>query len=213
MHYFFFDASGDPGFDIYSDVKQKSRPNLFYVQCVISVSDKDKDLMIQKVVDLRKTFGYGPTYEFKYSKLPENKKPLFFEEIIKLDFSAYIAVLDKINSGAKASLLNIGGSNVTNKILAPLIADALPGIPKFHCTVDKENDSREVIRKLRGEISKELRARNITSVCDNIKPGDSKQFECLQVADMFAGIVADGYKNSNPAIFTPVRKKITLKLI
>lgn len=213
MHYFFFDASGDPGVKIYPDVKQSGQPRPFYVQCLISVSDTERDLLNQKVIDLRKTFGYGPTYEFKYSKLPENKKPIFFQEIMKLDFLAYIAVLDKINSGAIGSFLNIGGSNVTNKILAPLIADALPQIPKFHCTIDKENDTKEVIRKLRVEVSKEIRARNLTSICDNIKPGDSKQFECLQVADMFAGIVADGYKNNNLTIFNSIKKKVILKII
>lgn len=149
MHYLFFDAAGDPGLNRYPDEKKNASPRPFYVQCLISTSDKEA--INQKMSDLRKVFKFKIDYEFKYSNyLDQSKREAFFQAIAYLDFKAYVGVLDKDNSLMVASLLNLGGNDLTTKLIIPLIVEALPGIVKFSCIIDEAKAGQGISQENEG---------------------------------------------------------------
>ncbi len=80
MHYFFFDAAGDPGFQISKSPKGKgggSKP--FYVLCVISTNNNTSIQL--KLNDLRHQWGMNPVHEFKFHTLDRKKRQPFFKTL------------------------------------------------------------------------------------------------------------------------------------
>lgn len=205
MHYFFFDAAGDPGF------KVDSGSSPFYVVCVISTSDKYG--LQDKLEQLRKTFKASPKYEFKYFKFPALNRRLFFTEIMKHDLRAHVCVIDKANSFQVAMLSKLGGNALTNRIIAPLIShaidDAEPPITNFHFYIDQAKHDKKIAQVMRAEISHELNQRKLSCI-SKLSPQDSKIEHCLQIADMIAGMVMDSYETGDKKLLNIVKPKLVL---
>ncbi|NWJ98148.1 MAG: DUF3800 domain-containing protein [Chloroflexi bacterium] len=212
MHYFYFDAAGDPGFQLGKTLKAGgSKP--FYVLCVISTEDKYATQNV--IIELRGILNLKLGYEFKYHTLDVKKRQPFFAELVKHNFTAYVAVLDKQHSSQARSFSLFGGNLLTNTLVIPLIslaiADLSPPLTKFHLTIDQAKHDK-IIPEMRVALSKELRQQNLTCK-SKISPGDSKKEDCLQLADMIAGMVMDSYETNNKELYSIIQKKVVLNEI
>ena len=155
MRELYFDGSGDQGLQRSSTSSPSSR---FYIQCVIDIKTQEAITGVKnKLAELRKRFNIPPTEEFKYHKrLRPAYLQTFFEEIARLDFVAYVGVLDKDTSGAVTSLRSLRGNQLTNNLIAQLLAEYLTDVKEFHLYVDKENDQKVSEQAMRAEIARVL---------------------------------------------------------
>lgn len=205
MHYFFFDAAGDPGFK----VGFGSSP--FYVVCVVSTPDKYG--LQDKLDQLRKVLKASPKFEFKYYKFPASNRQAFFTEIMKHALLAHVCVIDKANSFQAANLARLGGNALTNRVVAPLIsqaiADAIPPITNFHFYIDQAKHDKKIAQNMRVEVSYELKQRGLNCK-SKLSPQDSKIESCLQVADMIAGMVMESYETGDKRLLNIVSPKMIL---
>lgn len=205
MHYFFFDAAGDPGF------KLGFGSSPFYVVCIISTADKYG--LHDKLDQLKKTFKASPRFEFKYFKFPAVNRQTFFTEVMKHDLLAHVCVIDKANNFQAANFSKLGGNALTNRIIAPLIsqviADAIPPITNFHFYIDQAKHDKKIAQAMRVEVSHELNQRGLNCK-SKLSPQDSKIEPCLQVADMVAGMVMESFETGDTKYFNIVRPKLVL---
>ncbi len=202
MHYYFFDAAGDPGF------KLNTGSTPFYVQCLIVT--QDKQAISDKLAELRNRFKLPNNFEFKYQRnLGIIIRRQFFIEIANLDFEAYIAVLNKTESEQALTLSKLGGNELTNELLAKLTATASVQISKFYLKIDEAKHLVAVAQKLRVRISNEFRTEGIN--CSfKVSPSVSHKDDGLQVADMIAGLIMDGYETQNNEIFKVLQAKLAV---
>jgi hypothetical protein len=213
MHYFFFDAAGDPGFQV---GKEGGGSKPFYVSCVIATENK---LAIQdRIAALRQRFGLKAKFEFKYHNLDTVKRVPFFAEFAKsdMDFKAYVSVLDKQNSLSTLSLSNLGGNVLTSRLLAPLIGQAVAlsvrPVNKLRIVIDQKKNDKAIADAMRAAISNELKSRGL--ICSSrVSPVESHTEGCLQLADMVAGMIMDKFKSGNEGLYKIMENKILLTLV
>ncbi len=210
MHYFIFDAAGDPGLQVgKADSAGGSKP--FYVSCVISTSDKDA--ITDRLATLRQTFGLASGYEFKFHALDHKYREPFFTEFAKPDihFKAYVSVWIKDSSLRSFSLSKLKGNARIGRLLAELLGEAVastsPPINRLHCIIDQKKNDHAVANAIRLEISTELRSRGI--ICTtNVSPRESHTEKSLQLADMIAGMIVHRYKNNTAVLSRIIKGKL-----
>ncbi len=213
MREFYFDGSGDQGLQRSRTSNPSSR---FYIQCVIDIkTDEAKQAIKKKFAELRKRFNMPPTEEFKYHKrLRPAYLQLFFEEVVKLDFMAYVGVLDKDTSWLVPSLRSLKGNQLTNNLIAQLLAEYLTDVGEFHLYVDKENDQKVSEQTMRAEITRVLKNSelDLNIKCEKVTGLKSTQDDCLQLADMIAGHVGFGFKNDKRDCYSILEQRGKLKI-
>lgn len=213
MRELYFDGSGDQGLQRSATSSQSSR---FYIQCVIDIkTDEAKETIKKKFAELRKRFGIPSNIEFKYHKrLRPEYQQVFFDEIAKLDFIAYVGVLDKDNRGAVIGFKGLKGNELTNNLIAQLLAEYLSDLENFHLYVDKENDQKVSEQAMRAEIARVLKSRDLelNIKCEKVTGLKSTQEDCLQLADMIAGHVGFGFKNDKRDCYSNLEQKGKLKI-
>jgi hypothetical protein len=205
MHYFFFDAAGDPGFKF--EKEGGSKP--FYVVCIVSTWAKFE--LENKLNELRKFYKASPKYEFKYHRFPISDRKSFFTEIVKHDLLLRVCILDKKNHPQSEGLARLGGNALTNWMVAPMIshaiANAAPPITNFHFYIDQAKHDKRIAQNMRSEISHELNQRGL--VCrSQVSPRDSKLEQCLLVADMVAGMVMDSFETNDNSLLRIIQPKL-----
>ncbi len=207
MHYFFFDAAGDPGFKFKTEGGSKP----FYVVCIVSTETK-YDLE-NRLAQLRLKYRTSANYEFKFSKFPAENRSSFFTEIMKHDLLFNVCILDKKNHPQSEGLARFGGNALTNWVVAPMIsfavANAEPPITNFHFYIDQAKHDKKIAQNMRSEISHELNQRGL--ICrSQVSPRDSKLEQCLQVADMVAGMVMDSFEKQENTLLKIVQSKLVV---
>ncbi len=212
MHYLFFDATGDPGFKLKKTVRGGgSTP--YYVQGIVSFESKDaKELAESKIKELRSRFKLPSNFEFKYHRRLSNpSKQSFWAEVAKLDARFFVTVLDKINSTQVKNLSALNGNDLTSRLVAQLVGEAVQNCKEFVFTVDEHEQAKVVVQHIRSEVSAEIRRRCLNTKCNKISARDSKKEDCLQLADMIAGLVMDSYEVKDKNLYKLIEKKMSLK--
>ncbi len=217
MHYFFFDAAGDNGFQIGKASSSRgggSKP--FYVLAVISTpSQFDIEDRIRK---LKTLWGINENQEFKFHTIDQKKKAPFFQNFADQNFTGYVAVWDKMTSSQTPTLEKLkDGNKVTSKLLAPIIAQAVtptngPIIDDFYLYIDERKNNNVVKNMIRKEISDELKKLKILYQM-KLSPRDSKVIQSIQLADMVAGMVMDSFETANDNLLRIIRHKLIITKI
>ena len=213
MDSFYFDAAGDPGFQIgkikSTNLSGGSKP--FFVVCVLRIDDQEK--LDEAFVTLKKSFTLKTNFEFKFHTLDVSKRIPFFREIVKQPFKGYVAVLDKMKSLQTQSLSQLSGNELTNKLVAPLIIEAIseatPPITNFHFRIDEKKHNKGVAQAMRVAISAEMRQRRL--LCrSKVSPCESERYSGIQLADMVAGMVMDSFEKNDQELLKIVAQKLVV---
>ncbi|MBM3128246.1 MAG: DUF3800 domain-containing protein [Chloroflexi bacterium] len=175
--YHFLDDSGDPGLS--GAVTSSSHLAVAIVQLTDTAS-------LRELADVRRTFHFPPTFEFKYHKTKHRHRVAFFEAIKPIPFRARAVVVDKSN--LPQEFIGLKGQALTVEFIARLVLRASPlDIANDILIVD--GNTPKFIRQLRIRLSQECRKTDRVHPFNKIISRDSGREDGLQVADMIAGAV------------------------
>lgn len=214
MHYFFFDAAGDNGFQIGKASSGKGGGSTpFYVLAVVSTPSQFD--IEDKIRNLKTLWGMNEKQEFKFHTIDQKKKAPFFQNFANQSFTAYVSVWNKTASPQTLTLEKLkDGNKVTSKLLAPLIVQAVtpansPVIDDFYLFIDERKNNTVVRNMIRKEISDELRKLKIVYQM-KLSPRDSKVIQSIQLADMVAGMVMDSYETGSRQLLSLIEHKLII---
>ncbi len=104
----------------------------------------------------------------------------------------------------------MSGSEVTNHLVAQLLAEATVKIGSFHLIIDESEQAKQLALKMKSVIINELKNRGMGSKCEKVTPRDSKKDLCLQLADMIARMVMDSNETGSKSLIKIIEKKLVI---
>lgn len=183
----FIDESGDAGFKLESGSTQ-----FFTFALVLIQNNTDYEGINDEIYKLKSTLSLSNNFEFKFQKSSHELKLDFFQSIRELPFSVRILSVDKSKIYSKHLIKN--NKQFYNFMLKLVIANNGMKISDANIYLDgksKREFRQELCSYLRTEIKSEQR------IIKKFKIIESHKEPCIQIADMFAGMIRRIKTNPN----------------
>lgn len=177
----FIDESGDPGLS-----GRPGSSSCFVVALVVFDNQEDADAADTRVSRLRAELRLDPRYEFRFSKMHNERRRRFLIALNREEFRYYAVVADKRVLGSNV----VGGPALVQQALHTLLDHAEAKLNEATLILDGTG-SREHQRRLGHDI-RSYANRAATRV-RAVKIQDSHRNNLLQLADSIAGAVARAY--------------------
>ncbi len=194
--YFFLDESGDPGLSL--SVGTSSH----FILALVQMTERAP---LSELAMLRKELYLPATFEFKYHSLSQYQKNLFFQKIRSTSLRVRAAIVDK--SQIDPAWSGLTGQEFVVELIVQLILRASDlEIANDVLIIDGAVPSLK--RALRIRISTLCRERGRVRPFKKIVGGNSRNDDCLQVADMIAGAIKQHEIHKNSLHFYSFSSKV-----
>lgn len=187
------DWAGDPGMKFSAAGSGGSRP-----RCVMAVAACHDEPGLQlALATLRQERSLRKDFEFHYSEIDDSShlREEFMAAVAGL-FTATVAIYDKTQM--QPSWAWGRDTDLLMQLIVHCVLGLAPTtLARSKMILDGEREAKTLGRKLRPIISKALAERDISERLSKIVPGNSRDYDVLQLADMIGGAVHDAARRAS----------------